>query len=436
MIRAGLAGVIGLVTLAAVVYYVAWALIHLGVVLIGAVQFRRLTRRAVPPANGPGLTVAVAAYDERPTVASTVESLVRSSYPLSIVLVDDGSTDGTFEVVAEAYDLQAVSLDADLPPEVTAYEAADVPLTVLRQPNRGKSAALNCALALTETPLFAVVDADTVVEPDAIGKLVAPFEDEATVAAGGSFRVTQAPSPSGGDLTRRLSPAWIERFQALDHLRVFVLRQLGRSCANVMFTVFGACSVFRTEQVRAVEGFSDVETEDFELAVALRRHCIESGRDCRFVHVPSAVAWTTVPSDLAGLTEQRGRWVRGITETLAIHRSVVGNPAYGRFGTVAVPYAMFGELLWLLVEAVGYVLVPAGWLAGVVSTPVVLAFLFGTFVLGPLASVVSVVATGGHGSGYDTTDRRSLLATAVAERLGYRPVLAVFSVFSVYEYFR
>lgn len=428
--------VLAVVALAVVAYYVAWALLHLGIVLLGVVQFDRLARETASVTEGPPLTVVVPAYDERRTVRAAVESLLASTYPVSVILVDDGSTDGTLEVVASAYDLQQVDPESSVPADVTVYRAQEQSLTVLRQDNAGKSAALNRALSLVETPLFGVVDADTVVEPEAIGRLVDQFADESVVAAGGSFRVAATPSASGRTVEPTLSGSWFERFQALDHLRVFVLRQLGRARLGLMVQVFGACSVFRTELVRAVGGFEDVETEDFELAVALRRHCVEHGRDCRFVHVPTAIAWTTVPADLTGLSEQRQRWIRGATETVSRHRRLLGRPAYGRVGMVALPYILFGEIGWLLVEAFGYVLVPAVWLDGHLPLAMLGAFLVAAFVLCPVASAIAIVTTGRHRRGYDRGDRRSLLVTTLVERLVWRPAQVLLGVYSVVDFAR
>jgi len=397
---------LGALVTALVGYYAAWSLVHLAVTALGVRERRRW---ALDAGNSPPVTVAVPAYNEAETVVPTVRALLDQSSPVSVVVVDDGSTDGTFEALASAFDLRAAG---------EGRHVADAPLTVLRQANAGKAAALNAALATCETPLFGVVDADTVVESDAVTALSAPFSDPATVAAGGSLRVTAAEAASA-DIGGRLPASWFGRFQALDQLRAFVFRQLGRSRMGVMVHVFGACALYRTEQVRAVDGFVPAETEDFELAVRLRRHCAEQGRDCRLVQVPDAVAWTTVPGSVAALNEQRQRWVRGATTTLARNRDLLRSGA-DRRGALGLGYFLFGEVVWPIVEAVGYVLVPLAWLLGSVPTGVVGLFVAGLVVAGPVASAVAVYGCRG-GDGYDAADRRALVVTLTVERLLWRP---------------
>lgn len=417
--------------LVVVAYCAFWALVHLLTTVAGVLARRRWSGQPRTGEEIP-LTVAVPAYNEVDTVAAALAALLEQSYPLSVVFVDDGSTDGTFEAVADRYELVAVDTERD----VERFEAVDRPLSVVRQPNAGKSAALNAVLESCETPLFGVVDADTVLEPGSVAALAEPFADDATVAAGGSFRVTDAASVSDGSGSAALPRSWFQRFQALDQLRAFVFRQLGRASVGCMILVFGACSLYRTELVRDAGGFDDVETEDFELAVQLLRHCAEVERPCDFVQVPDAVAWTTVPSTAAGLDEQRRRWIRGATETLARHRSLVGRPEYGRAGVLGLPYFLLGEIVWPIVETVGYVVVPIAWLAGAISTSVLAVFAAGLVVAGPLSSAVAVFATRWDTEGYRSGDRRSLLAASVVERVVWRPLQALLGTSSVIDYFR
>ena len=453
MLESSLSAVLGALALVVAVYYSLWTVIHLLVSAVGVRSLGPVAARAEAGTAGEPLTIAVPAYNERETVVETLRSLLEQPYPLSVVFVDDGSTDGTFEAVAAAYDLVFTETEPPRPdavrsadggrpltdgglPQRGVFEATDEPLTVVRQENRGKSAALNRALELCETPLFGVVDADTVVEPATIRRLATQFADEATVAAGGSFRVSDAPKALAGTARNDLSTTWFGRFQALEQLRVFVLRQVGRAQFGTMTSVLGACCMFRTDLVRAVDGFAAVETEDFELAVALRRHCVEVGRACRCVHVPNAVAWTTVPQTLAALDEQRQRWIRGVVEVLARHRAILGRPAYGRLGTVALPYIALGEVLWLSLEGIGLVLVPLAWGVGALSTLWLAAFLSAVFVLGPAMSALAIYGIGTVDGGYDRADQRTLLVTAVVERLCWRPAQVFLGVYSVFDFFR
>lgn len=423
-------GVLGAVTLAVVGYYVLFSIVHVTMALFGVVEFRRRSGAELSPERTP-VTVAVPAYNEEETILEALSAVLSQPHPVSVVFVDDGSTDDTFDLVASAYDLTRVDEGA-APPDVDRFEARGAELTVCRQDNRGKAAALNTGLAVCDTALFCVVDADTIIEPSSLPRLAARFGDEATVAAEGSIRVTD---PRDSDGIGGLPSSWVERNQALEQLRAFVFRRLGRTRFGLMVHVFGAYSMFRTDLVRAIGGFADVETEDFDLAVSLREHCAETGRPCRFVQVPDAIAWTVVPGTAQGLYEQRERWIQGTNETFARHRHVFGNPRYGRAGAFGLPYFLLGEIGWPMTEAIGYVLVPLAWILGAVSTVVPVVFVLALVGAGPVASVIAVLGTRGHAEGYDSADRSALLKTTLTERL-WRPTQVLVGSYSAVSYFR
>jgi cellulose synthase/poly-beta-1,6-N-acetylglucosamine synthase-like glycosyltransferase len=403
------------VTLAFVSYYVVWAVVHLLVSVAGVRERHRLLHAPTGTANLP-VTVAVPAHDEVETIERTLTSLLSQSHRPSVVVIDDGSTDGTFEAVEKRFDLVLTGSDA----HGRWFEASDQPLAVRRQDNRGKPAALNAALDRCETLLFGVVDGDTVVEPGYLSALTAPFVDDAVVAAGGFLKVTDAATVRDDSSEWRLPRSWFQRFQALEVLGA-LCRQLGRASAGCMVVPPGAVSLYRTDLLRAVDGFADVGTEDFEIALQLRRYCGDVGRDARVVQVPTAVAWTTVPTTMAELTSQRRRWAGGAAETLSRNRDLVGRRADGRAGTVGLPYVLFGEIVWPLVEGVAYLLVPIAWLVGAVSTTTLWVFVIGVAVAGPLGAAVAVFGTRTGVGAYDAADRRVLLATAAVERLVWRP---------------
>lgn len=425
-----LLGVLATSAIAVTAFYLLFAIFHLVVIGVGAVELRRRSGKNHSKTRSP-ITVAIPAYNEEQTAVEAVSAVLNQSYPVSVVFIDDGSVDRTFEAVYGAFDLSPVTV-TNQPADVELFEAQDEPLTVIRQENRGKSAALNRALEMCETPLFGVVDADTIIEPDTLPKLLAPLDNDEIVACEGSFRVG---TPTTSKDESHLPASWVERNQAIEHLRALILRQLGRGRADLMVHVFGGYSAFRTELVRAVGGFAAVETEDFNLALALRRHCRETGRQCRFVHVPDAVAWTRVPPTPQAVADQRERWVRGTVQTVRNHGRVFGNPRYGLVGVLGVPYFLIGEIGWPMIEGLGYLVVPTAWLLGAVPSVVPIAFLAGLLAAGPIASVLAVLATRGTDVGYDSKDRRTLLKTAAGERL-WRPVQVSVGSYSVVDYLR
>lgn len=416
------------VTIGIVVYYTIFAIINLFMTVIGTKQRWRRTSESVEEPSLPA-TIAIPAYNEAETVTQSLITVLNQSYPVSVVLIDDGSTDETFDAVADRFALAPVDSDK------TKFKAQDWPLTVFRQKNMGKAAALNKALDRCETPLFGVVDADTMVESGYLAKLAAPFENGATVATGGSFCIVDSSSVIKSPSSRSLPRSWFQRFQAINYLRA-LSRQLGRERIGGMVAPPGACSLFRTEVVRDIGGFDDVETEDLELAVRLFRHCTETDRDAKFVQVPDAVGWTTVPTTTSELDQQRKRWIKGILATVIRHRGIIGRRRYGRAATVGLPHLIFGELFWRLLHGVGIFTLAIAWLIGAVQMLVVLVFVGAVLIAGPLSALIAVVGTQSKDTGYDDADRRILLITAAMEWLAWRPLLTFLELLDGIGYLR
>jgi cellulose synthase/poly-beta-1,6-N-acetylglucosamine synthase-like glycosyltransferase/peptidoglycan/xylan/chitin deacetylase (PgdA/CDA1 family) len=281
------------------------------------------------------VSVIVPAYNEAANIAATVRSLVTNDYPrLEVIVVDDGSTDGTAEIV------QRLRLPS---------------VRVIRQANAGKPAALNTGVANARGDLLVLVDGDTVFEPDAVGRLVQPFADPDVGAVSGNTKVANRRGLLG-------------RWQHLEYVIGFNLDRRMFDIAECMPTVPGAIGAFRRETLRDVGGVSAATlAEDTDLTMAVIR-C-----GWRVVYEENARAWTEAPSTLRQLWRQRYRWCYGTMQAMWKHRrSLVEGGRAGKLGRrglaylllfqVALPltapavdaYAVYGLLFlpWLQVAAV------------------------------------------------------------------------------------
>ena len=261
-----------------------------------------------PPVNDP-VTVIVPAYNERTTIAAAVGSLAAGTHPGSEVLViDDESSDGTAEQV----------------------ERLRLPnVRVVRVPGGGKAAALNAGLALAQHELVVMVDADTVVDRDAIHRLVQPFADAAVGAVAGNVKVGN----------RR---TLVARWQHIEYVIGFNLDRRLYETLDCMPTVPGALGAFRRSAVRDVGGLSRATlAEDTDLTMALNR------AGWRIVYEDTAIAHTEAPSTMSQLWRQRYRWSYGTMQALWRHRhAVVERGPSGRFGRIGLPFiALFGVVL-------------------------------------------------------------------------------------------
>ncbi|MFE2020439.1 bifunctional polysaccharide deacetylase/glycosyltransferase family 2 protein [Streptomyces sp. NPDC059499] len=297
--------------LAAVLGVVGFAVLgRFGLMLLLARRHhRRRNRRRFswgPEVTGP-VSVIVPAYNEKECIASTIGSLAASTHPIEIVVVDDGSTDGTAEIV----------------------EALGLPnVRVVRQENAGKSAALNNGVRQARYDIVVMMDGDTVFEPDTVHRLVQPFADPEIGAVAGNAKVGNRSTMIG---------AW----QHIEYVMGFNLDRRMYDLLRCMPTIPGAIGAFRRSAVLGVGGMSDdTLAEDTDITIALHR------AGWRVVYAEHARAWTEAPATPAQLWRQRYRWSYGTMQALWKHRgSVTDRGPSGRFGRVGMPLVVLFQIV-------------------------------------------------------------------------------------------
>ncbi|AJP03252.1 bi-functional transferase/deacetylase [Streptomyces cyaneogriseus subsp. noncyanogenus] len=270
---------------------------------------RRRNRRRFgwgPPVTRP-VSVIVPAYNEKECIANTLRSLARSTHPIEIIVVDDGSTDGTAEI-AESLGLPGVR--------------------VVRQANAGKPAALNNGVRHARHDIVVMMDGDTVFEPDTVRRLVQPFADPSVGAVAGNAKVGNR---------RTLIGAW----QHIEYVMGFNLDRRMYDLLRCMPTIPGAIGAFRREAVLQAGGMSeDTLAEDTDITIALHR------AGWRVVYQEHARAWTEAPGSLKQLWSQRYRWSYGTMQALWKHRGALTDRGpSGRFGRVGLPLVVLFQIL-------------------------------------------------------------------------------------------
>lgn len=289
---------------------------------------RRQLARARATNYTPSVTVLVPAYNEERTIAASLASILASDYPdFEVIVINDGSTDGTEAAV------QAL--------------AGDVRLRYFAKPNGGKASALNLGLQHARGEVVLFTDADSLFRPDTIRNGVAYLADPAVGAVSGNDTVLH---PRGA-LQRMLV--------VTSHIGTgFVRRAL--SMLGVLQIIPGNLGLIRTEILRRLGGFREVWGEDLEITLRLHRARI------RVVYGASTCVLAECPHTIAGLWKQRVRWLRSYVKVLRMHRDMIGNPRYGLFGPFLAFNAVNMTLIPLL-QLVGLLLLPAAVLYGTVD---------------------------------------------------------------------
>lgn len=380
--------------------------------------------------GAPSITLIAPAYNEAPTCVESVRSLLTIEYPeYEILVVNDGSTDETVERLTEAFDLRPAGRvpTATLPSAAVrkTYRSRTHPaLWLIDKENGGKADALNAGLNHCYTPIFCAMDADSLLEPEALIRIVRPFlEDASTVAAGGILRIANGCTVHRGRVVDiRLPSDFLARLQVLEYLRVFLSGRMGWAALDATLIISGAFGIFKRDAVVGAGGYAtDTVGEDMELIVRLHRYCSEAGTPYRIHFVPDPVAWTECPETVAVLARQRDRWQRGLFQSLTRHSTMLFNPRYGKAGMLAFPYFFFLEMLGPVIELLGYVSFTVTVLAGRADWLFVSAFLGVAIVLGGVLSLSAVALEELSFRRYPRlSDLVSLFTVAALENVGYR----------------
>ncbi|MFJ9025061.1 glycosyltransferase [Streptomyces sp. NPDC102259] len=270
--------------------------------VLSALHARRVRRPGFdwgPPVTEP-VSVLVPAYNEAKCIENTVRSLMASEHPIEVLVIDDGSSDGTARIVE----------DMGLPN-----------VRVVRQHNAGKPAALNRGIANARYDLIVMMDGDTVFEPSTVRELVQPFGDPKVGAVAGNAKVGNRDSLIG---------AW----QHIEYVMGFNLDRRMYDVLGCMPTIPGAVGAFRRSALERVGGMSDdTLAEDTDITMAMHRD------NWKVVYAEKARAWTEAPETVQQLWSQRYRWSYGTMQAIWKHRrAVFERGPSGRFGRVGLPF--------------------------------------------------------------------------------------------------
>ncbi|MGA2132248.1 MAG: glycosyltransferase [Bryobacteraceae bacterium] len=323
---------------------------------LALVQKYRAGRARYDTSFLPPVSVIIAAYNEEKVIVRTVQSILNDGYgDVELVIVDDGSQDATLDVLQRHFGGQ---------PQVR----------ILSQPNSGKSAALNHAIAHARHGILIAVDADTIFRAGAIAKLVRHFSDPAVGAVSGNARV--------GNRQR-----WITRFQSIEYICGFNLDRRALDLLNAITVVPGAVGAWRKDLILKSGGFGhDTLAEDTDLTLRIRR----DGYKIRYEE--QAVAFTEAPEDTRGLAKQRFRWAFGTLQAAWKHRDALFVPRYGTLGFVALPSIwIFQVLLSALSPFAEFAMIMALF-AG--NWRIVLVFYLAFFVLELLTALLAYAMEG------------------------------------------
>ncbi|MCX7793491.1 MAG: glycosyltransferase [Thermodesulfovibrionales bacterium] len=394
----------------------------------------------------PPVSILIAAYNEKDVILRTLESVFSINYPFyDVIVINDGSDDGTLDLLINKFNLRKIDMVyrdiLKTAPVKAFYYNPEMPnFLVIDKVRGGKADSLNCGINVSRSPYVCTVDADSVLEPDALIRLMIPVIESTVpvVACGGVVRVLNGSRVERG-IVREVSlpDKGLIIFQIVEYLRAFLFGRVGWDALQSILILSGTFSLFNKNAVISAGGFHTKHlAEDMEIIVRLHEYHRRNKKPYRIKFISDPICWTEVPETVQALARQRRRWHMGLMQTLIENRKMIFNPYYGRIGLFVFPYYLIFEMFGPVVEFLGYLVVPLSYILGMLSTEYFLLFLLLAIVYGIFLSTTGVFLeelTYRRYPGWDHLVR--LLLYGVLENFGYRQLNSFFRFQATLYYF-
>jgi cellulose synthase/poly-beta-1,6-N-acetylglucosamine synthase-like glycosyltransferase len=390
------------------------------------------------------ISILVPAYNEEETIVENVRSLLSLNYPFfEVIVINDGSKDKTLQKLIDAYNLKPVNQPIrnkiKTQKIIGVYRNIDIlNLIVIDKDNGGKSDALNSGINISRFPIFAAIDADSILESDSLVKIIMPFvENKDVIAVGGIVRIANGSIIKNGVVEEiRLPEKAVPMFQIIEYLRAFLTGRMGWDSLGALLIISGAFGAFRKAEVMEVGGYTTGTIgEDMELVIKLHEHMTNNKRKYKIKFIPDPVCWTQAPETLKDLKSQRRRWQIGLMDSLFKHKKMFLNPKYGKIGMIGAPYFWVFEMMGPAVEITGYILIPLSYVFGALNIRFFILFLTASILYGIILSLSAILLEEYTFNKYPSIKQIARLTWyGVLENFGFRQLVTLYRLQGIFRY--
>lgn len=392
----------------------------------------------------PPVTIIVPMYNEAKRILNCVLSILHSDYKnFEIILVNDASTDDTLKLLVEKFNLVETPIvfkDIIKTAKVlSVFKSKTDPLTVINKEHGHSADSINVGLNACKTPLYISLDADTVIEPDALSKIVYTIlSNPHCVSVGGALYVLNNNEVRNGVVLEKRIPKThlLPAAQALEYLRSFMFGRSGWNTFGGALCYAGAFTLFETQAVREVGGYDNANySYDVEILLALHNKFRLNKFPYSVHYTPDPAAWTEVPQTIKSFWKQRERWQLGTIRSFMRFKSMFFNSRYGVVGFFTYPFYLLFEILGPVMEAVSYILLLVAIVLGLVTGfPLVWALLLAWGFLSVISIIIIILNNITFHKYNKIYDVLSIFLLVVVEMLGVRQLRAVCAMYSTIKY--
>lgn len=392
----------------------------------------------------PEINFIIPTYNDSSCIISCVKNLIDLSYRFKkIIVVNDGSTDNTLDVLSNELQLESIPIffEPVLPSKTIkgVYRSNLYKnVIVIDKENGQKFDALNAAINACESVYFVIMDSDTFIEDSEFEALIRPiFSSPKTIIIGAAVKLKNGCQMLWNRVQTNSFPQnYVSGIQAVEYLRSFLMR-VGWDYIGENYIVSGAFGVFNKNVIVQAGGYGPTIANDLEIILRVRRIMEATDTPYQIVYLPDPVAWTDGPGSWKALADQRARWHRGMLESLWFHKSVLFNPKYGFYGMFTYPFLVFFEAFEPLIEIFGYIYIIVGLIFGIVTPIFILLFLIATigfvFIQTLFAFIIEEFSFRKYPS-FKTIIK--LFGYSVIENFGYRQLTLIWRAQGFVDFFK
>lgn len=383
----------------------------------------------------PPVTIIAPAYNEGPIIEDSLNYMLNLKYThYEVILVNDGSTDDTLQVVKDNFALYeippAFQIKIKTSPIKKFYRSHKYKnLLVIDKENGGKADSLNAGINAAKFAYFLALDADTLIAEDALYRAISPMITQKNViATGGTVGViNDCLFKDGKVLKVRFPRSFYAGIQVVEYIRAYLFGRVGWNWLGGNLVISGAFGLFNKQLVLDNGGYLvDTVGEDLELTLKLHHSHLRKGSRYKIVSIPDTVCWTEVPEDRKTLSRQRERWHRGLIDSMVRHKKLFLNPKYGVTGMFTFPFFVLGEMISPIVEFLGWISFPIGLYLGIINLQFFLLFILASVGLSLILTFSSIIlAQISLGRYHSEKDFIKMFFYTLIENLGYRQMTVI-----------
>jgi len=437
-------------------YFVILTLYYFILAMIGLIETRKRTHESEDEKYSSlllssftaSVSIIIPAHNEEGWIRDCLLSVLNLNYPkFEVIVVDDCSTDATLKILGDMLKLKPINISYPkhykdgMVREVLQSENYSL-VTVISKSAAGlkKAGAVNAGLNLAKYEYICVLDADTIIEPDALIKVMAHIEKDPghIVGAGSYFGMSNGLKIKDGRIIERsFSYKPILAYQNLEYIRSFIGNRVAWSKFNAMPNVAGGFGIWRRDLLYDLGGYSTEFTcEDVELTFRAHDYIVKKNEKQKIIMLPYYVGWTEGPSNIRSLISQRERWQRVMNETIWRYKYMILNPKFGPFAFLTLPYFLLYEVLGVFVEVASIAFVVAGWLKGVLDLRAFLSILALMILSQVVISLLCVFSFLRNNLLFSLKYVANLVALSWVELFWYRWIISISKLIGTINYFK